>query len=267
MKKIYKDGMYDLTNSDYHNSSGYSRSQLLSLRKSPKQFKYDLTNPKETSAAMNIGTVVHMMVLEPECVVGQVAIAPKVNKRTKDGKQEWIEFQAAHEAHIVLSAEEYELCESMSNALSIEIESVFTWDFMSKGQVEKSLYFTEPGGIQLKARPDFFNKGIVIDVKTCRDASHRAFQNAAIDGGYFLQAAMQKIALKSCGEEFEKFIFLCVENTAPFNTAVYLLDDEAISFGQRQLENCIDKLAVCLDSGKYESLGIQALTVPGWAQI
>ena len=41
MKTVYTDGVYDITNEQYHASEGISRSKLMLLDKSPYHFWYE----------------------------------------------------------------------------------------------------------------------------------------------------------------------------------------------------------------------------------
>lgn len=232
--KTIPDGHYsDLPNSDYHGCSAVSRSQLMWLATSDNYFLYRMNNnvAKEPSEQMQIGTLVHLMVLEPHAVDGLVIIAPEFNRRTKAGKEEESLFIKAHESKIIVTPKQYHVAEIMAQRLFERIEDELPL-FFAHSQNENSIIWTYDG-VQYKCRPDAFVRGVVLDVKTCRDGSKRAFQRAAIEEGYFLQAAMMSKGLASIGIEMSNFAFACVENTEPYTTASYIIDDDALEYGER----------------------------------
>ena len=93
MNKLYKDGVYDISNEQYHASEGISRSKLMLLDKSPYHFWYEtmsgFAEKQESTPAMNIGSAFHTMLLEPAKFQMEFAVAPKVDRRTKQGKEDW----------------------------------------------------------------------------------------------------------------------------------------------------------------------------------
>ena len=90
MKNIYENGVHHITNDDYHGSEGLSRSALWKFHKIPALYQHEKLNPlyikPEQTPAMVFGNLLHCLVLEPEDFESTYAVAPKVDKRTKDGK-------------------------------------------------------------------------------------------------------------------------------------------------------------------------------------
>ena len=60
--------------------------------KSPEYFRFAMDNPQPTTPAMKFGSAIHMNVLQPEEFHINYAVAPKFDKRTKQGKANHAEF-------------------------------------------------------------------------------------------------------------------------------------------------------------------------------
>lgn len=55
-------------------------------------FQYRKNHPLEQTTALLVGSAVHKMVLEPETFDSEFVIAPDINRRTKNGKEEYADF-------------------------------------------------------------------------------------------------------------------------------------------------------------------------------
>ena len=266
------DGLHDsMSNHDYHACEAFSRSQLMWLLKSDNYFLYRLnkTESKAQSEQMQLGTLVHLMLLEADSVDGLVVIAPEFNRRTKLGKEEEALFLSANEGKIVVTPHQFNQAQTMSDKLYNRINEELP-SFFAHSKNEHSIIWTYDG-IRYKCRPDAFVKSVVIDVKTARDASKRAFQRAAIDDGYFLQAAMMKKGLASVGIEMSNFAFACVENTEPYTTGFYIIDDDALEYGERlfsQLHERLKNVNKHLSELREGELNYQTAYIgtPAWAE-
>lgn len=75
-----------MTNKEYRQDPGISRSDLFEMRKSPLHFQYQMTHPKEDTPALLFGRSLHKMILEPGDFESEFAVCPTVNRRTKAAK-------------------------------------------------------------------------------------------------------------------------------------------------------------------------------------
>lgn len=78
---------HDLTDAEYfaHSAINCSGLKLISS-KTPAHFKYQQSEQRKPTPAMIIGSAVHCATLEPEAFNERYIVAPKIDKRTKDGK-------------------------------------------------------------------------------------------------------------------------------------------------------------------------------------
>lgn len=169
----------------YFANPGISASFLKECHKSDFDGWNYLHNPKPATDAMDFGSAVHIALLEPERFGSLVAVSPKFDRRTKQGKADFEAFEIQSQGKIVITDEEnasivriVARCKSIpiiAEALStFEKEKVFTW---------------EMGGLQCKAKLDLVDiaNNVIIDVKTTRSADPSAFVRQAIDLRYDLQ--------------------------------------------------------------------------------
>lgn len=264
-KCTFPNGIHDITNEQYHASNAYSRSQLWHLTRSPLHFQSALTDkPKETEA-MLLGSLVHMLSLEPHLFKEQYVVAPKVNRTTKAGKEAWQLFCKEAGSKQLVQKDIYEQALAMATSL------VHSTEFNEMGKhakFEQSIYFTDSrSGLQFKVRPDMWRGPLIGDVKTSADASFQSMQNSVIKYGYALQAGMIKEALSSLNHPMEGFVIFAVEKTPPYATAVYVLDDELIKFGVEQFHSLVETLVECQEKKSYPSYGVRTLYLPSWASL
>lgn len=261
----FEDGIYDIPNDVYHSCAGYSRSRLMNLQKTIRHFEHSLESKDDaTSDAMAIGNAVHLFVLEPHLAVTSIVVAPDFNKRTKDGRAAWEQFQEDNKGKIILFEDSYNKATTMASMLNERLDAEME-GYRYTAQCEKSIFFTIDG-IQYKCRPDSFNQGIVIDIKTTRNASKRAFTRDAVDSGYLLQAAMIEKALDTICQQMIVYCLACVENTEPHATAMYMLDEDALDFGRKQFNALHEKLKTILEKEpEFRDYETDYLTLPAWA--
>lgn len=269
MNSIYKDGIYDITNEQYHASQGISRSKLMLLDKSPYHFWYEtmsgLAEKHESTAAMNIGSAFHTMLLEPEKFQMEFAVSPKVDRRTKQGKEEWELFSQISEGKIILSDDQFVKVNKMV-ALVSKHEIVTT--LLGEAVYEQSIFWTDKETeLQFKTRPDIWSSKMVVDLKTTNDASAYSFMRSALNYGYYLQAGMAFEACKAIGKPFDMFVILACEKEAPHVPAIYIMKDDALQFGIDQFTSYKRKLKKCMDENKWEGYVVQELAVPKYAMI
>lgn len=289
-KQTYKDGVHDISNADYHNSAGISRSVLWTFRLSPYHYWHRYLNPEyvrpEPTPSMVIGDAVHTMALEADSFEDRYAIEPDYAEKPKalllkDVGREAFDLNKQQRATIdehnkYLKDDFLSKCETKSplkkdyyataHSMALKLNNNDMFKSLTDGaEIEQSIYFThKPTGIQCKVRPDAWLGSIVTDLKTTVDSGYRAFQMSAYKSGYFLQAGMIHEALKSIDIDMEKFVIACVENQEPHAEALYVLDDESIDFGIQQFNHLMTKMAEKMESGDWFSYELQTLCVPNW---
>ena len=266
-QEVYKEGVYDISNEQYHASNGISRSMLMEFKRSPYHYWYKYISgmcPKEDATpAMNLGNAVHTLTLEEHKFDEEFFICHQETKPRKDtAPYEKLLLEA--NGKIILTKKEY--LQAALMAKSIKSDECAA-QLLDGCLIERSIYFThESTGLLVKARPDAWSGGIVCDLKTTADAREHKFQSSAMSYGYFIQAAIIKSALRSVDIIMDDFVFICIEKEPPFAVGSYIVTPDAMSYGETQFDSLMKGLKQCMDSNKWPSYGIKDLDVPGYAQ-
>jgi exodeoxyribonuclease VIII len=224
-----------MSNHDYHRSPGISKSALDLVAVSPSYYKWAMDAPRDDSktAALDEGTAIHMLLLEPEKFADEFVVAPEVDRRTKDGKAEWVEFCAEVEGsgNRVLDSDTMRRLTMMRE--SVMAHPMARWIFEQDGRNESSIFWTDPEtGRQCKCRPDRYiwvdDQPIIVDVK--KTAAFDKFHYSVRDYRYHVQQAMYCDGFEKHFGVKPKFWFLRVSSTIELGRYPVSVDDLADEF-------------------------------------
>jgi exodeoxyribonuclease VIII len=262
-----------MENADYHRHWAVSKSGLDQIAKSPLHYWARYLDPDrvwpEPTPAMRLGTALHTHVLELSKWDEQIAVAPSdINRRTKEGREQWAAFEAAAKRKTVITADDAAQVMAMGRAVLRHPAAAMLLGM--EGKAETTHMWTDAStGLECKCRPDWLTDdgSIVVDLKTTKDASPRGFKQSVANYRYHVQAAWYLHGLEQAtGKRPDQFIFICVESTAPYAVAVYAADEEMIERGHDQAMRDLAKLAVCRAADHWPSYSeqIETLSLPGW---
>lgn len=266
---------HDLSNENYHAiKSHLSRSALMDFDKSPYTYWAKHINPdrpkKDATPAMQIGSAFHTLILEPHLFEQQYLILPEKVLLKDVGKEAYDEYKKAEkEAEIckdkvVLSRHDYTRLLAMQTAFNRNGKA----KELIEGAIYESSYFWKDAhsGLMLKARPDVLHGNMIIDLKTCADASPRACQAEMVKYGYHVQGAMIRDGVEEIeGRRINNVINICVESQYPHNTAICMIDEYAIDAGQVKYKNILLELKNAIEYNSFNDYGIQTIGLPKWA--
>lgn len=258
-------------NDSYHNdTSRISNSMLSLLKQSPTLFyrRYILGQTSEPSDAMRLGSYLHAMVLEPETLTARFAIMPKVDRRTKEGKEQWSRFQEMNKGLEWVTQDQHDQAERLANVVLNHETFAQHADRIGKSVIEGRIDFTF-NEYPCRCKPDMVDveSGVCWDLKTAKGASPKAFATSVVDYGYHRQAAFYHAALQQkYGKEF-RFLFMVVETSEPYEAAIYELDEDAIEQGEAELSALLDEYRLRMASNDWTpefSKGVNRLSLPKW---
>ncbi len=244
----------------YHSDEAVGSSLARYLQKSTPLHALEMMRTPMSSPAMSLGTALHAAVCEPENDLAQAVVSPNVDKRTKAGKEEHADFELANQGRCIISSEQAYQLDGMIVACDRDWRIKHCLSACKKREVS---VFGEIAGYPAKARLDAWNgHGMVCDLKTTRDLACD-FEKSIANFGYGLQAAWYRAVLRSAmsatgrmlPDDFS-FVFLVVETTAPFGTAVYRMSDEVMDCYSERLPELQKLWWKCKEENKY----------PGWPQ-
>jgi len=218
------------------------------------------------SAAMKIGRAAHCLVLEGEQVFNdQYAAAPECDRRTKEGKAVYAEFIASLNDREALTVIELELITALALVLKT---NGLTKHLFIDGQPEVSA-FGQINGVDIKGRFDYYHpeEQIIIDLKTCLDASPEAVKKYIVKYGLHIQQYVySELHRNITGNKPADFIFVMVEKSAPFGVAAFRLKPEAVVLAKDEVEKALDIYQQCKASGIWPAYPetVQEIDLPPW---
>ena len=259
-----------MTERDYRRQDGVSRTELWRLRESPEKFKYYQEHPEPATPALLFGAAVHKLLLEPETFDEEFAIAPEVDRRTKDGKEAYNAFLAASDGKSVITLADYEKAAEMAQKA---LEAPFVKKLLN-GEHEKPFFWVDDlTGEGCKIRVDCITtiggKPVIVDYKTTADASTDGFMRSAVNYGYDLQAGMYCEGVEKVTGQKPLFVFIAQEKTPPYAVNILQADDLMVKRGYDIFRELIGTYHACKESGNWFGyLGaynvINNLSLPAW---
>lgn len=260
----------DMENEEYHSLESFSSSQIKDFINHPPAYfkaKYILkTLDRKETDAMKMGTATHTKWMEPEKFDLEYAVEPIYDGRTKAGKEIKAIFAMESEGKNILTAKQgsklIKMCRALDNNRNAR-------QLLKGTVIENSIFWTdEETGLELRIRPDIWRREhYIADLKTTNDGSLKGFSKVIYDFGYHISAAMYLDGANQTGEKLEDFIFICVENKAPYLTSVYTLSEQALEIGRNAYRQALKGLTYCIKHNKwpgYNNDEVEEISLPQW---
>ncbi len=253
-----KPGIYDdIPISLYHGGMkeiGFvSNSYLGKLNKCPAAAKV----PEKETDSLLFGRALHKYVLENDRFADEFFPMPeKLNMRTNAGKEAFARFEAENIGKQIVHAKDMQIIREMRDAI---MSNPRVAALLTGGQREVTIVWKdEETGIWCTARPDLIPDsaaGVVLDLKTTKNAGRHPFQTSIVTYGYARQGAMILHGLKQItGKPYDvDGIFACiaVESDPPYRTEVYPLDDQFLKYGFNEFKRLLRIEAHCREQNYY----------------
>lgn len=236
-----------MTNKEYRKREGVSRSELRTLlAQSPLHMKYAQEHKTEDTPALLEGRAAHKLILEPDSFEEEFAVAPKCDRRTKEGKEQYETFKIESEGKDILTDESMTKISEMAAAIKQNETAV---KFLT-GEHERSFFWTDARtGEVCKVRPDCLAEidGVkyIVDYKTTESCADGAFEYSVKKYGYKFQAGMYREGVFQNTFEDYKFAFVAQEKKAPYAVRVYLCNEDFTNEGYEQFRQAIDTYHWC----------------------
>lgn len=250
---------YNIPFAEYQTWPGVHQSMLKNMNV-PARAKYQEENPKEPTAAMELGTALHCKLLEPDRFASEYVVAPKLDKRSK----EWKEFAAKHEGKLFISKE---VCGMEESLFGLNSFGCLIHDLETRTEVS-AVWVDESTGITCKARFDLINQDLktVVELKTTRSASPEGFAAEVFKNAYHIQAAFYRRGLKALGAPCGDFLFFAVENLPPHLCAAYRLIEEVLEVGDAQVTKYLKVYDECSEFEQWPGYSNEILPIgiPTW---
>ena len=223
-----------------------SSSDIKSFMKSPKYYyynKYQKNKGDEAERFYQVGSALHEAILEPSKFKENYCISPNFDRRTKQGKQDYIDFLSANQGKVQMFENEMDIVKGMCESAS-KCEPLM--ELIQDSYRELSIYTTDDvTGLKIKLRPDIYCKSrpTIVDLKTCVDSSPKDFKRNVYSFGYSISASYY---MKFSGKE--NYLFCALSKNEPHEVAMYGLSDDMLEFGTKQYRIALDLLKWSYDN-------------------
>jgi hypothetical protein len=250
-----------MTWEEYAALPGVNFTILREGRRSAKHMEYRMKTQREDTIALGKGRAAHCLILTPDDFPIDFAVWRGEARRGRA----WLDFEEANEGRTIIKATEYAHCIGMRDAL--HAHPIAGPLLASAGENEKVIQWTdEMTGVQCKARIDRVTEHEIIDLKTMKDVSARAFGQVAARLGYHVQLGFYRGGLRRL-EMVRRPVIIAVEPLPPYDVAVYALGDEVLYAADEDWQELVRMVAAGQFSGRWPGRhedGEVALELPGW---
>lgn len=256
---------------DYHAIPAMSAGGLKRMQQSPAHFWGMQLDPRrpppgEPTPALINGTLVHCALFEPHTLEQRYVVRPAgMSFSSKEGRA-WRDAQTK----VIVDAVQMQAAKAQAARLRALPE---LGALLAEGVGESSAFWIdESTGELCKCRPDWTSPAgdgvILVDGKTCQDASPDGFGRAIWNYRYHLQAAWYADGYeRATGLRVYGFVFAAVESAWPHQGAAYMLSDEVMDAARRENRRLLDLYAHCKRTGVWPGYATQIslITLPAWA--
>ena len=239
----------------YDNIPAVRRSDLWEIRKSPLHYLYAVTHESEQTPALAFGSAAHKYILEQDDFWNEYVLEPKVDRRTKDGKAVWFQFQKelAESEKQSVSISDYEIITEMNAAVEANPTAKA---LLKTGRHEVPIQWTDgETGELCKCRPDCLTEyqgmNYIVDYKTTTSCENGAFERSCRAYGYKLQAAMYTEGVFNQELDDYRFAFVAQEKKPPYAVRVYFCDRGFVDEGMDIFRELIGIYHECKESGEW----------------
>jgi len=271
--KIYS----DLSNADYHSLSEYISSSF--VKAVAKHSIQRATQKFDATPALIFGDAMHtyfedrqkfhqrFKVFKDSEIIAEILerrpdiMAPTMTKEYKSYKNDFECSLAEDQASI--SEHDMDRIQFMYNSAvnNIALKQVYhdhdhndVWDEYSFLSAEPDIF-----GLLYRVRPDRLlvrdeEPIAILDWKSCKDASIKAFRSDFFRYRYDLQAAFYCDVL---GVPMDQFYFVAIEKEFPYNTAVYSLSEDTQFNAMQELNIIKDRISKWKQNPTTETSGLE----------
>jgi hypothetical protein len=223
----------------------YSCSTLKAMLISPAHYMQQLAAEHRPSPAMEFGSLVHLLVLEPwrlpheYVIVAEPTLTPALRR----------EIQSAHPGLRALT--EVQLHEARIAAEKVLQRCVRgrpLHRYLEEGLKEITLFYTDPvTRLRCRVRLDLWHPDVIIDLKTTRHAQIELFSRACVTLSYDMQAYMYSLAdlIFEGRSRPRDFVFVAVQSEAPHPVHVLNSGSSFLANGEAKYVRSISLAHAC----------------------
>lgn len=235
----------------------------------PARFWHDSPwNPARTvnnKPEFDVGTALHLAVLEPADLVERVVLIEQDDYRTKEARDR--RDSAWRAGQTPLKPKEWSVVQGMASAIANkpdiavlfrggDAETTLTWDW---------------AGVPCKARPDYLSadRSTIVDAKTAATAHPDAIARKAFGEGWHVRAAWYREGVsQACSVIPRRYLYVVTEKDEPHIIQAFELDERAEEWGRQVIRAGVRRFAECQAFDRWPGYGegVMGLSLPTWAE-
>lgn len=208
---------------EYHDNPRLSQSKLKHILYGVEHFKYYLDNPKPSSDSQDLGSAVHLLLLQPHLFESNtIRLDSKLDRRTKLGKEIIQEYKDT--SKILLDPEDLEKVHTIVNAIK---ENEDCANIINSCHAFEKSFLYRHKNIDFKAQLDGVGEDFVLDLKTTIILNDdRNIRRQIWDYLYHFQAASYLLAAKK-----EKYYIIFARTQPPYSVFPVELSSQLLQEG------------------------------------
>lgn len=270
-----------LSDKEYHSKPHLSSHQLKEFMRSPAHYKALFERKHKASKAMEIGTCIHMALLEPDRFESSLNYEESCDRKSKAGKElydQWLQALKPDDIvvsgrtsrpveldNIIITARDVDNLRGMQRAYYKHgwVSQVHTDG--SEHQNELSV-FQEFEGVSLRSRFDKVIDGrILVDLKKTQDANPNTWKYDFKRYGYGYQMAFYRFMFYlEYGQYPEHVVVVAIEENYPHAVVAYEIPSWDLDSFEDTVIQGIRRFKECFDADTWPSYcddGLQLLTL------
>ena len=254
-----------LTNDEYRQQRGISKSGLDLIHQSPALLEWARNAPSVGSDEVELGTHVHCAILEPDVFAGTYRKAPDGGRTAADKAR--VEAFAEHckaGGKICLDADTYDMVIAMRDSV---LAHPTARDLLTGDGISESSIFGELEGVRVKCRPDRLirERNILVDVKKIGEIEHLA--RSVQQFRYFVQSAFYSDIYEQWTGHKPRFIFVAVGQRRSIGrhpVRVFELEQAWVDAGRAEYKDDLERVREMEEFGA--GMHVEVLELPRWAR-
>jgi hypothetical protein len=218
----------------------------------------DRDDDSDASAAMRWGTLAHAALLEPATLAARVAVWDGAKRGS-----EYLTFKADVQARGLEIVTRGELDKLTAMNAAIRADKDARWIVGQCDRTEVGIEWTDGDYGLAKGRLDGCGAGMLLEYKTCRSISRRAFLNAGFTMGYHIGAAWY---WHGYGRP-EAVYILAQQSTAPYTVCSYVVPHTVLALAYEESREIAMRYRMAERAGVFSGpySGLQTYELPAWA--
>lgn len=261
----------NMPEADYHAAKALSASGAWTLASEcpALYWAFSPLNPAslpqdDANGPMDVGTALHLAVLEPKQLAKRAVVVDVENWRTKEARQR--REEARMYGQVALLAKDRDLIDELAHALW---GNSFVRDMLDGADTEVS-YFWDSRGVACKARADIIAKDgrRIGDLKASKSAAPEFFQHRAFNAGHFLRSVWYAAGWEVASGNRADYHYIVVSTDPPHLVTVAKLDDRATAWGEQMVGRALTLFRECRKRNVWPPYCPEPVTLslPSWSE-